>query len=350
MSARGGDELAFLRGVFADVLSGARPAPDAPDPAASSALPHAWDQAVELGWPYVALPEAEGGAGGSAGALVALAEALGRHAVSLPLVETALVRWALHRAGAEQPSAGAALTLALSPALALASDTGTVAGVVPRVAWGRVADQGLFLADAGRDRAVVLVPLGEGVRVEPGANLAGEPRDTLVFDGAPCRVVAGVTAEEVERYAAVAAAGATLGAMTAARRATRSHAATRSQFGRPLARFQLVGAHLAEIASLVETSRVLVDDAVRALDGGPRPLERAAVAKAWTARAAAEVAERAHQVHGALGITREYELHLATRRLWAWREEWGPPEHWERRLGSHAIAGGSQAAWEVITT
>jgi acyl-CoA dehydrogenase len=29
----------------------------------------------------------------------------------------------------------------------------------------------------------------------------------------------------------------------------------------------------------------------------------------------------AHQVHGAIGITREYSLQYFTRRLWAWRDE-----------------------------
>ena len=31
----------------------------------------------------------------------------------------------------------------------------------------------------------------------------------------------------------------------------------------------------------------------------------------------------AHQAHGAMGVTREYPLHQLTRRLWAWRHEWG---------------------------
>ena len=38
----------------------------------------------------------------------------------------------------------------------------------------------------------------------------------------------------------------------------------------------------------------------------------------------------AHQVHGAMGFTYEHSLHHATRRLWAWREEFGNEAVWAR--------------------
>ena len=41
----------------------------------------------------------------------------------------------------------------------------------------------------------------------------------------------------------------------------------------------------------------------------------------------------AHQVHGAMGFTYEHTLHHATRRLWAWREEFGNETYWAMRLG-----------------
>jgi acyl-CoA dehydrogenase len=54
-------------------------------------------------------------------------------------------------------------------------------------------------------------------------------------------------------------------------------------------------------------------------------------------------------VHGAIGVTREHDLHLATRRLWAWRDEWGSEADWARRLGALALGAGPQATWELIT-
>ena len=54
--------------------------------------------------------------------------------------------------------------------------------------------------------------------------------------------------------------------------------------------------------------------------------------------AAATGAAIAHQVHGAMGFTYEYSLHHATRRLWAWREEFGNEDFWAMRLGRMVVA------------
>ena len=51
--------------------------------------------------------------------------------------------------------------------------------------------------------------------------------------------------------------------------------------------------------------------------------------------AAGDGAAIAHQVHGAMGFTYEHSLHHFTRRLWAWREEFGNESFW----------AASSAAW-----
>ena len=57
----------------------------------------------------------------------------------------------------------------------------------------------------------------------------------------------------------------------------------------------------------------------------------------------------AHQVHGAIGFTHEHSLHFATRRLWAWREEFGADAWWAERLGQAAIAAGAAGFWPALT-
>ena len=49
--------------------------------------------------------------------------------------------------------------------------------------------------------------------------------------------------------------------------------------------------------------------------------------------AAALVAAGGHAVHGAIGITAEFDLQLYTRRLKAWRGEAGSPSYWAQRVG-----------------
>ena len=57
----------------------------------------------------------------------------------------------------------------------------------------------------------------------------------------------------------------------------------------------------------------------------------------------------AHQVHGAIGFTYEHSLHFATRRLWAWRSEFGSDAFWAEELGGAALARGADALWPDLT-
>ena len=67
---------------------------------------------------------------------------------------------------------------------------------------------------------------------------------------------------------------------------------------------------------------------------GPYPAFAAcAVAKSRTSEAAQLVASIAHAVHGAIGITEEYDLQLYTRRLHEGRMAHGSEVHWNRVLG-----------------
>jgi alkylation response protein AidB-like acyl-CoA dehydrogenase len=77
-------------------------------------------------------------------------------------------------------------------------------------------------------------------------------------------------------------------------------------------------------------------------DGLPRPL-LAALGKARASQAVAQVADIAHAVHGAIGVTEEYDLQLYTRRLRDWRLAAGSEAHWHERIGADAIASGADA-------
>jgi acyl-CoA dehydrogenase len=74
---------------------------------------------------------------------------------------------------------------------------------------------------------------------------------------------------------------------------------------------------------------------------------RIACAKIRTGEAAGIGARIAHQVHGAIGFTREHPLHRFTTRLWAWRDEFGAEEHWAAVAGE--IASGDRL-WQFLTS
>jgi acyl-CoA dehydrogenase len=90
-------------------------------------------------------------------------------------------------------------------------------------------------------------------------------------------------------------------------------------------------------------------DAAAVDAAGRTALFSAAVAKVRCGEAATRGTGIAHQVHGAIGFTHEHALHYATRRLWAWREEFGTDAFWAARLGRAAIGARAAGFWPAIT-
>lgn len=139
---------------------------------------------------------------------------------------------------------------------------------------------------------------------------------------------------------AVVTAAQIVGALERVLDLTLDYARQRTQFGRPISKFQVIQQQLAVMAEQVSAARV----AAQIGCGGETALPdapRAAVAKSVASEAAAQVAATAHAVHGAIGITAEYDLQLYTRRLHRWRADYGAETHWQRVLGQAVLAADS---------
>jgi acyl-CoA dehydrogenase len=132
---------------------------------------------------------------------------------------------------------------------------------------------------------------------------------------------------------------------------TLEYTAERKQFGKPVASFQAVQAHVVHGAQQAALASMAARSAARAARRGDASFEIAA-AKIVASQAASIGTRHAHQAHGAIGMTQEYPLHQLSRRLWAWRDEYGGEHEWSERLGAAmgragvgryylAIAGGS---------
>jgi len=63
-----------------------------------------------------------------------------------------------------------------------------------------------------------------------------------------------------------------------------------------------------------------------------------------------EGAAIAHQVHGAIGFTDEHILHRFTRRLWAWRDDFGSESEWAVGLGALVAANGADQLWPMVAS
>jgi acyl-CoA dehydrogenase len=205
------------------------------------------------------------------------------------------------------------------------------------------------------DHVLSLAP--EAVSVEPGANLAGEPRDTLLVDcivdrAEQARVQPG-TDELLRRRQVLVRIALMAGAAQRALSSTLRYVSEREQFGRPLSGFQAVQQQVAELAGETAAMRISVDAAIDLCGRHGLEHDRAgdvlAAAKVQAGRGAGRVARIAHQLHGAIGLTDEHSLGLATTRLWAWRDEAGSEAEWACELGARVLDRGAEGLWCFIT-
>jgi alkylation response protein AidB-like acyl-CoA dehydrogenase len=268
-----------------------------------------WAALEESGLPLAWVPDDLGGAGAMMADGFAVLRVAGRFAVPVPLAETLMAGWLLARAGISVPTGPITVAPVHADGHITLRDDGRLAGRARRVPFARSAGHIAVLAHRGGAPMVALVA-ATGLPISQSTSLAGEPSDEVSFDRAAPAIVRSVSLDQdlLVAFGAAVRLQQMAGALEKILEQSVQHALDRTQFGRPIAKFQAVQHNLATLAG-----------------------------------------EVAHQVHGAMGFTYEHSLHHATRRLWAWREEFGNETAWAQRLGRMVAAHGADQLWSFIT-
>jgi acyl-CoA dehydrogenase len=309
-----------------------------------------WDALEESGLPLAWVPDDLGGAGAEMADGFAVLRVAGRFAAPVPLAETLMAGWLLARAGIRVPSGPLTIAPVHADGNIVLSAGGRLSGRARRVPFARNAGHFAVLAHRGNDPVVALVA-APGLAISQSASLAGEPRDDVSFDGAVPETArpAAVDEDMLVTFGAAVRLQQMAGALEKILEQSVQHALDRSQFGRPIAKFQAVQHNLATLAGEVAAASAAADAAAEACSGEDIAVGEVAIAKVRGGEAAGTGAAIAHQVHGAMGFTYEHSLHHATRRLWAWREEFGNEAVWAQRLGRMVAAHGADGLWPFIT-
>lgn len=313
-----------------------------------------WKAIEENGLASVLSPESiELGAGWAEAWIIV--EAAGRHCVPLPLPETIAAAWLLASAGMTVPEGALALADShRAEGLRLESRGAgdwRLHGSLDRVPWGRQVSHVVSTMSTAQGVHLICAP-ASGCAVTPAGNVAGEPRDRIVFDGQAVAAMprpAALSGLDARSVGALLRSAQIAGALAAVLEHSVSYANDRRQFGRPIGRFQAVQQNLAVLAEESAAASMAAEHAFQSLQDGPDPVLAAAVAKIRAGEAAGRGAAIGHQVHGAMGFAHEHFLHYLTRRLWSWRAEFGAEYEWARRLGEAALDRGAHALWPWIT-
>lgn len=313
-----------------------------------------WQALEEAQVTRIATPEDAGGAGGTLADLASVLRLAGRYTAPVPLAETAmLAAWMLASAGLAVPRG----PLAAGPPgdesvhARREGDRWIVSGSLPRMPWARIAHRLVLLAQSDTGAVVVSIDPAR-CEIQPGRNLAGEPRDAVTLREVPAEEAAraaNVTRSALKARGALARALLLAGALERALELSVRYAQERMQFGRRIGQFQAIQQELARFAGEVAAALAAALSAAGAMERGRDVTLAVASAKIRTAEAARAGALIAHQVHGAIGVTDEYPLHHATLRLWSWREEYGNESEWAVMLGGITQKRGADQLWPALT-
>jgi alkylation response protein AidB-like acyl-CoA dehydrogenase len=325
-----------------------------------------WKDMAQLGWLGLPLPEAYGGSGLGMVETAIVLEEMGRVVCPSPYFPTLLTAAALADAGS------GALKNRWLPAIATGSaratvawldaewnwePTATVTAAVPTttgwtltgtkrfVPWAHVADVLLVPARAPEGLALFLVESSApGLTLAPVTGMdLGTRWTSITLERVPvsaeARLGAGDQAPVLERLLRRGAVGAAAEMLGAARRCldmSVGYAKVREQFGQPIGSFQAIRHKCAEMLLKVENAFAATYYAAWALDAGAEDAALAAsVAKAYVSDAAREVCGDAIQVHGGIGFTWEYDLHLYFKRAKALEPMFGDPDYHRELIVRH---------------
>ena len=330
-----------------------------------------WGEMAKLGWLGLPFAEEYGGAGLGLVELCLVQEELGRAAYPGPYFASVVLgglglvlggsaaqkeKWlpAVASGSARLSAALVEESLDWDPAstgatAARAGDGWTLTGVKRFVPWAHVADAVLVPARAPEGLSLFLVTPGSpGVSLRPmvGIDLANRwsemrlERATVKADamiGQPG--AAGPLLEALLRRAAICASAEMLGAARRCLDMSVDYAKVREQFGQPIGSFQAIRHRCAEMLVAAENAHGAVYYAAWALNAGAEDAAVAAsVCKSYVSEAARQVCGDAIQVHGGIGFTWEYDLHLYFKRAKALEPLFGDAEYHRELIARHVVA------------
>lgn len=311
-----------------------------------------WQRLVDMGLTGILAPEEYGGLGMDLLTLAVVAEMLGYHAVSAPMIEHSMAVLAISEGGtAEQKER-------LLPALVAGEKIATCAwrdegGWRPEQ-WSTkglqlsghkssvvfAADCDLILVGLESGNLGLVEGDAAGVKVVAKESLDRTRRIyDIDLDNVEYETLGGAipVTNKVFEAALILHAADAFGAASQTLEMAVSYANIREQFGRSIGQFQAVKHQLANIACEVEPCRGLFWYAAHAWDQNLEGHGRlAAVAKAHITEIAVSAVRMAVEVHGGIGYTWEYALHVWLKRTMFDRAILGLPQEHRRRAADLA--------------
>jgi alkylation response protein AidB-like acyl-CoA dehydrogenase len=305
---------------------------------------------MSLGIGGIIVPEGYGGLGLGLLDLAIVADSVGRHAAPGPFLDHALGTLAIVLAGdAEQRdrwladlargAQRATVALAEGAGCWLADDWTldpgpTLTGNKQFVPHAEDADLFVVGCKGGRLAVVIRGAPGMTITAVPSTD-AGRPLSTVSFVETPCVLLEQSAGSRLVDAGLVLLAADAFGGASHCVEAAVAYAKQREQFGRQIGTFQALRHQLADMALAVDPKIGLYWYAAHTFDHEPEAVPlAAAMAKASLTETFPRIARRAIEVHGGIGYTWEFGLHVWLKRALFDQAFLGMPQVHRARVAS----------------
>ena len=314
-------------------------------------VPELWKEMADLGWIGLPFPELYGGGGFKFLDLVILLEEMGRACLPGPFISTVVLGgMPVAEFGTEEQKKAILPKLCkgeLIMTMALTEPSAKYEAKAVQVEAHHEADHylisgtKLFVNDANvADKMIVVARTAKKQHPEEGITLflvdgkapgvkthllrtiAGDKQCEVTFEKvkvAKADILGKVDhgwdiVKKVMEWAALAKSAEMQGGAQQVLEMTIQYGKDRVQFDRPIGSFQIIQHYMADMSIDVDSARVSLHKAAWMVSEGIPCRKEVAVIKGWLSEAYRRVTAQSHQIHGAIGFTKDHDLELYFRR------------------------------------
>ena len=331
--------------------------------------PELWAQMAELGWLGWLFPEAYGGFDGEFTDLVIIQEEIGRAVYPSPFFSTVIqCGFCLIKGGTEEQKkellgriaeGGLIMALAqyeedadyLSEKIAMTAepqgDGYVLNGKKMFVMDANIAHKLLVVVQVeNKGLTLLLVDTGDqGLTINKIPTIGKDNNCEVIFDGVnvpEADVVgpvggAGEILDAMNVRASIAKSAEMVGGSRAAIDMAAAYAKEREQYGRAIGSFQAIQHYMADMLLAYDAANAYLYKAAGIVDQGGDASREASVLKAWSNEKYKFISERAVQIHGGIGTTRECDIGLFYRKAKACEYIAGDLDHHYEKVAQSLI-------------
>ena len=311
----------------------------------STGILNLWKDIEQNGLPKISVKEKFGGYEIPFFSILPLIKMINNYGTPLPLSETILSNYILSESDINPPNG--IVTFATNTKN-IQIENNMLSGDILSVPYLNLSKNLLIIHEFNNVKQAILISEING-EITHKKNFLAEPRCDIKVTNLNIAVIKPIKNNiDFNFLGAILRSTQMIGAMEKVLDLSINYCSERKQFGRALSKFQAIQHQIADMAVELSASSAALS-AITDLDLGDKNYNDIAISKIRAGAAAGKLIAISHQVHGAIGFTKEYELSYFTKNLNSWRNDFGNESFWEDFLGKRFLEKSNENLWEYLT-